>query len=139
MRELRKRCEVWRIIVVVIIALGTIAPIFAAQDVAKLVGNWSGDSICLDRQSACHDEKVVYRISAYPDDPARVKIQADNIVNGQPVTMGTGDYSYDREKGILRHEDQYGSWTITVKGNTMDGTMSRDNTPFRHLTLKKEE
>lgn len=82
----------------------------------------------------------MYRISVYPDDPARVKIQGDKLVNGQPVTMGTSDYSYDREKGILRHEDQYGSWTITVKGNTMDGTMmTAGNAPFRHLTLKKDE
>jgi hypothetical protein len=111
-----------------------------ADDGAKLAGNWSGDSICLDRQSACHDEKVIYRIALYPNDAARVKVQGDKIVNGQPVTMGVSDYKWNREKNTLTHEDQFGAWKIVVKGNTMEGTMtSPAKTPFRHLTLKKDE
>jgi len=110
------------------------------DDGAKLEGNWSGDSICLDGQSACHDEKVIYRIALYPDDATRVKVQGDKIVNGQPVTMGVSDYSWDREKNTLTHEDQFGAWKIVVKGNTMDGTMTLPaKTPFRHLMLKKDE
>jgi hypothetical protein len=111
-----------------------------ADDGAKLAGIWSGDSICLDRQSACHDEKVIYRIALYPNDAARVKVQGDKIVNGQPVTMGVSDYKWDSEKNTLTHEDQFGAWKIVVKGNTMEGTMtSPAKTPFRHLTLKKDE
>jgi hypothetical protein len=94
----------------------------------------------LDRQSACHDEKVIYRIALYPNDAARVKVQGDKIVNGQPVTMGVSDYKWNREKNTLTHEDQFGAWKIVVKGNTMEGTMtSPAKTPFRHLTLKKDE
>src|SRR5690242_19379834 len=83
-----------------------------------LAGNWSGDSICLDRRSACHDEKVVYRITLYSDDAARVKVQGDKIVNGQPVTMGVSDYKWDRTAHILTHDDQFGAWKITVKEKT---------------------
>jgi hypothetical protein len=111
-----------------------------ADDGVKLAGNWSGDSICLDRQSACHDEKVIYRIALYPNDAARVKVQGDKIVNGQAVTMGVSDYVWDREKNLLTHEDQFGGWKILVKGNTMDGTMtSPGGKQFRHLILKKDE
>jgi hypothetical protein len=111
-----------------------------ADDAAKLAGDWSGDSICLDRQSACHDEKVIYRIALYPNDAARVKIQGDKIVNGQAVTMGVGDYNWDSAKSTLTHDDQFGAWIIVVKGNRMDGTMtSPAGKAFRHLTLKKDE
>jgi hypothetical protein len=120
---------------------GSASSVASAQNTEpKLAGNWSGDSICLDRQSACHDEKVVYRITLYPDDAARVKIQGDKIVNGQPVTMGVGDYKWDRTGQTLTHDDQFGAWKITVKENTMDGIMtSPAGKPFRHLMLKKEE
>jgi hypothetical protein len=111
-----------------------------ADDGVKLSGNWSGDSICLDRQSACRDEKVIYRIASYPNDSSRVKVQGDKVVNGQAVTMGVSDYMWDGEKNLLTHEDQFGAWKILVKGNTMDGTMtSPAKTPFRHLTLTKDE
>jgi len=113
---------------------------YRQNNAPRLAGNWSGDSICLDRQSACHDEKVVYRITLYPDDAARVKIQGDKIVSGQPVTMGVSDYKWDRTAHILTHDDQFGAWKITVKEKTMDGIMtSPAGKPFRHLTLKKDE
>lgn len=111
----------------------------AAEGVARLVGNWSGDSTCVDKQSACHDEKVVYRISAYADDSTRVKIQGDKIVNGQPVTMGTADYKFDQEMGVLSHEDEHGAWKITVNGNRLDGTMTVNGAAFRKLALKKDD
>jgi len=111
-----------------------------ANEATELAGNWSGDSICLDRQSGCHDEKVIYRIALYPNDAARVKIQGDKVVNGQAVTMGVSDYMWDGEKNTLTHEDQFGAWKIVVKGNTMDGTMtSPAGKKFRHLTVKKDE
>lgn len=124
----------------VIVGAGATHGAFIADDRAKLAGNWSGDSICLDRQSACHDEKVVYRISLYPNDATRVKVQGDKIVNGRAVTMGTDDYKWDEKTNTMTHDDQYGAWKIVVKGNTMDGMMtSPAGTPFRHLTLKKDE
>jgi len=122
------------------IRASTYSVAYAENVEPTLAGNWSGDSICLDRQSACHDENVVYRITLYPDDAARVKVQGDKIVNGQAVTMGVSDYKWDRSTQTLTHEDQFGAWKITVKENTMDGIMtSAAGKPFRHLTLKKDE
>jgi len=122
----------------VIAGAGATHGALVADDGTKLAGNWSGDSICLDGQSACHDEKVIYRISLYPDDSTRVKVQGDKIVNGQAVTMGVGDYKWDEKTTTLTHDDQFGAWKIVVKGDAMDGVMtSPAGTPFRHLILKK--
>jgi hypothetical protein len=127
------------VIVVAVARYNSASKAGAAEDLGRLAGNWSGDSICVDRQSACHDEKVVYRISIYQGDTTRVKIQADKIVDEKPVTMGAEDYKFDRELGVLSHEDEHGAWKIVVNGNRLDGTMTVNGAQFRKLTLKKDE
>src|SRR5215467_6521964 len=62
-------------------------------DEAQLIGNWLGDSICQVKNSPCHDEKVVYHI-AKGSDPDHVTVSADKIVDGKPINMGTGYYTY---------------------------------------------
>ncbi len=147
MKNIQERLGFGRIVIavaIVVIVVGvawynSASKAGAAEDVGRLVGNWSGDSVCVDRKSACQDEKVVYRISGYAGDPTRVKIQADKIVDGKPVTMGVEDYRIDHELGVLSHEDEHGVWKITVNGNRLDGTMTVGGAPFRRLTLKKDE
>src|SRR5215467_12814047 len=67
-----------------------------AQDESDLVGNWSGESICQDRNSACRDEKNVYHVSKSKN-PGIMTISADKIVDGQAVNMGSIDFKYDPE------------------------------------------
>src|SRR2546423_12053479 len=61
---------------------------------ANLVGNWTGESICVGPFPACHDEKVVYRIQRAPDAKGNVSITADKIVDGKPELMGVLDFKY---------------------------------------------
>src|SRR5882724_11714082 len=93
------------------------------QDIQSLYGNWTGDSICQVKESACHDEKALY-ILAKSDTPDKVSITADKVVDGKPVTMGTLDFSYDPKTGVLYAEYKYGIWKLTVKGNKMEGTLT---------------
>src|ERR1700730_45903 len=71
------------------------------DDGSSLVGNWTGDSICVDNRPACRDERVVYRIAKPPDSSGNVAITADKIVNGKPELMGVLDFKYDSEKRTL--------------------------------------
>ena len=50
---------------VVMIVLGTAPGAFgqAADEVSKIVGTWRGDSVCIAKNTACHDEDVVYRVT----------------------------------------------------------------------------
>ena len=117
----------------------------AADDGSKLVGNWTGESICTDAFPACHDEKVVYRIKEPPDRTGKVTITADKIVDGKPETMGVLDFKYDGEKGTLVCEftrgNTHGLWEFTVKEDTMEGTLIvlPDKTLARRVKLKKEK
>jgi hypothetical protein len=115
------------------------------DDVAKLIGNWSGESVCVGNNPACHDEKVVYHISRSTDDKDKVIIAADKIVNGKPDPMYMLDFKYDAAKGTLVGEFQnsryHGLWEYTVKGNTMEGTLSLlpAKTIVRRVKIKKDE
>jgi len=104
------------------------------------LGDWRGDSICVVRESACHDEKALYHVKRLPDKPGWVSLQADKIVDGKPEMMGTSDCSYDAEKHILNCELGRGSIRLTVAGDKMEGAMLlTDKTLWRNISLKKDK
>ncbi|MGB9178740.1 MAG: hypothetical protein WCB68_05775 [Pyrinomonadaceae bacterium] len=122
------------IIVIVILAASVCAAGYGVQGQlkaddgrSKLVGNWTGESICAGNRPACHDEKVVYRVAKTADKPDMVTITADKIVDGKPETMAVLDFQYDGEKGTLVNEftrrTTHGRWEFTVKGNVMEGVL----------------
>jgi hypothetical protein len=122
----------------ILVSFGLLA--YAGDEESRLEGNWRGDSLCVADRTACRDEKVVYRIAKIPGKPDRLAITGDKIVNGGPITMGTLEFQYDREKHSLVCEYSQGVWRLKVNGNAMDGTLTRpDYTVFRHVTLKKED
>ncbi|HEV7860237.1 MAG TPA: hypothetical protein VGO91_16590 [Pyrinomonadaceae bacterium] len=115
------------------------------DDVAKLIGNWTGESICVGNNPACHDEKVVYHISRSTDDAGQVIIAANKIVDGKPEPMYVLDFKYDAAKRTLVGEFQnsryHGVWEYTVRGNAMEGTLSLlpARTIVRRVKIKKDE
>ncbi|HEV3218905.1 MAG TPA: hypothetical protein VGZ48_03995 [Candidatus Acidoferrales bacterium] len=109
-----------------------------SDDESKLVGDWSGNSICQVRESACHDEKVVYHLSEAAGKPGWVTISADKIVNGTPVNMGSSDYKYDSGKKTLTDESVRGIWKFSIAGERMEGTLTLpDGRLFRRVSLSK--
>lgn len=142
---LRTQKELTRSVVIVML-LGTVFSVVAhaalgrtefAQDETQLIGNWTGESVCQVKPSACHDEKVVYHVSK-GSDPDHVMISADKIVDGKAVNMGSGNYIYDRTNGTLLNEIEGRVWRFTVRGNTMTGTLTMpDKTIYRRVALKK--
>ena len=115
-----------------------------AGDGANLIGNWTGDSICVGPFPACRDERVIYRIAKAPDPTGTVAITADKIVNGKPELMGVLDFKYDAEKNTLTCDfvrgNTHGLWEFSVKGNTMEGTLVvlPDKILARRVKLKKD-
>jgi hypothetical protein len=126
-------------------ALSTILlrlPGHAQQTTAdKIEGIWKGTSLCQVKQSACHDENVVYHISKKSAN--LYTMQAGKIVNGAEDDMGTFDAVYDETKQTLSFtmKDQQGRgavWLFTVDGMQIHGTLTiNENTLFRIVELKK--
>jgi hypothetical protein len=106
---------------------------------AILAGDWHGDSICLVRESACHDEDSLYHFTKVAGKPGAYSLKADKIVNGQPENMGTNDCTYDtKERALECSIPNRAVLRFTWEGTEMRGTMTlTDKTPWRKLTLKK--
>jgi len=103
-----------------------------------LVGDWRGDSICVVRPSACVDEKALYHVKKLGQ-PNRYSMQADKIVNGEPVNMGTTDCVFAREKQTLTCELPKGAIHLALRGTRLEGTMNlADGTLWRNISLSKD-
>src|SRR5690242_4946094 len=75
--------------------LGATQAIFAQKENAAVLGQWKGESLCTVKPSACHDEVVVYEITATAEKKGTLIWKADKIVNGEQQNMGTLDCTYD--------------------------------------------
>jgi hypothetical protein len=111
----------------------------AADQASDLAGDWRGESLCAARNTACHDESVVFHLSIAAGKHDAVSVRADKIVNGQPVNMGTLQFRYIPDERQLVCEYPQGIWRLQVSGEKMEGTLTRsDKTLFRRVTLHKE-
>jgi hypothetical protein len=112
----------------------------SSADESDVAGVWRGESLCAAGLPACHDERVVYYIKHVSDRSDIVIIQADKIVNSKPVTMGTGEWHYDRTAGVLEWRMPQQVWLLKITGGRMEGTLKRaDGTTLRSMTLQKEQ
>jgi hypothetical protein len=110
----------------------------ANSPVSAVVGDWRGTSTCVLRESACHDEDSLYHFSAVAVNSHAVSLKADKIVDGKPVTMGTGNCDFDSAKLQITCPLPSASLAFHVQGKEMTGTMTLSNgTLWRKLSLKK--
>jgi len=111
-------------------------------DVSALLGEWTGESICVGNRAACGDEQNVYVLKPSPS-AGRVFVVAYKIVNGQRVEMGESDYRYDEQTHRLTWEftagSTHGVWEFLVTGTTMQGTLTilPDKVVVRRASLTK--
>jgi hypothetical protein len=102
-------------------------------------GTWRGESLCASEAPACRDERVIYYVKHVPEKADVVVIQADKIVNGKPVTMGTGEWRYDAAGGALEWRMPHQVWLLKISGSRIEGTLKRtDGTILRKMTLEKD-
>lgn len=104
----------------------------------QLVGHWRGESVCVVRESACHDEDSLYHVARLPEKPDGFSLKADKIVDGKPVTMGTVECSYDGNKKVLTCGFSRGVIRFIIENSKMTGTMTLpDGTLWRRIRLKR--
>lgn len=120
-------------------ALGILSTRLAVAETSGLVGTWRGDSVCAREASACHNERVVYYIKDVPNSPNLVSIQADKIVDGKPITMGTGEWHYDRVRSTLEWRMPKQVWLLKIISSRIEGTLKlTDGTVLRNIMLEKD-
>jgi hypothetical protein len=105
----------------------------------KLAGTWRGDSLCVEKGTACHDEVAVYRIAAIPGKPGYLMVSGGKVVDGKEIVMGTGEWRYDSDKRTMSVELPRGVITLKADGDKLEGTFTLpDKTVLRRITLKRE-
>ena len=117
------------------------------SEIYKLVGDWSGESICVNKEKfpACNDEQVIYHIAVASGKTDTVTITADKIVNGKPEPMGTFDFVYDARRQTLTSEFKNDRvhiiFELAVKGDLLEGTLATlpDRTLVRRIKVKKDK
>jgi hypothetical protein len=112
----------------------------SANEESKLPGTWRGDSLCVEKGGACHDEIAVYRIAAVPGKPGYLLVTGGKVVDGKEIVMGSGEWRYDNNKHTLTVELPRGVITLKADGDKLEGTFTLpDKTILRRITLKKSE
>ena len=117
-----------------------------SSEISKLVGDWSGESICVNKEKfpACNNERVVYHVVVASGKTDTVTITADKIVNNKPETMGTFDFVYDARRQTLTSEFKNDRvhiiFEFAVKGDVLEGTLSHlpEKTVVRQIKVKKK-
>ena len=138
----RLRIREWYVVVILAVGIPAISDQVAGSnggaDEAALLGDWHGDSVCVVKPSGCHDEDSLYHVARMTDKTGWFLLRGDKIVNGKPVTVGTVECRYEREKKTLLCELERAVFQFAVAGDEMQGTMKlRDGTLWRRISLKK--
>jgi hypothetical protein len=110
----------------------------SVEDVrSRIAGTWRGNSVCVVKNSPCHDEVNVYRFSEAAGKPNIFSVTAGKVVDGREIVMGTGEWKYDAEKQVVECEKP--TIRLTVNGDKMEGALTlKDGTDYRRIYLKKE-
>jgi hypothetical protein len=117
------------------------------DEISKLVGDWSGESVCADKEKfpACNDERVIYHVVMAPGKPETLTITMDKLVNNKPETMAVFDFVYDARSRTLSSEytrnNRRGLWEFAVTGDLLEGTLVTlpDRTLVRRIKVKKNQ
>src|SRR5260370_41779183 len=110
----------------------------AGPDDSGVVGDWRGDSVCVVRESGCHNEDSLYHVTQLAEKPGWFSMKLDKIVDAKRVTMGTTECSYDSAKRALICEFPRGVFHLTIQADKMAGTMNlTDGALWRKISLKK--
>jgi hypothetical protein len=116
---------------------------WCASASAEVLGSWEGESKCAVTDSPCHDEHGRYRIRADKQNPAQLNLDADKVVDGSPVFMGTLACQYHAESATLRctgNAAKPDDWEFHVSGDTMTGTLKigAEKTLYRRIVARKK-
>lgn len=129
------------IVLAVLIAAMETAAVARSQiedEASHFAGTWRGVSVCMEKNTACHDESAVYRVQKLPN-PEHVMISADKVVSGKPINMGELEFHYDQRSKSWLCQYPQGIWRLTVAGANLNGTLTQPNgTLYRKITLHKD-
>ena len=98
----------------------------STKQLAAVLGSWEGESKCTIRDSPCHDEQVLYQISADRKDPDHLKLDAYKIVDANPDFMGTLECEFRPKQQSLSctgNTSKQDDWEFHIFADSLTGTL----------------
>ena len=117
------------------------ALLLAAASADQIVGTWEGSSLCQVKPSPCHDEHVIYRVSALQ--PRHYRINAYKLVGGKEDFMGAIDVALNSagselDGPVMSGGQVRGQLQLLLKGAHLSGRMTEaDGTLYRLIEVTK--
>ena len=91
----------------------------------RVVGTWTGESICAGNRPASRNEVVVYRIE--PISERSVMLFADKVIDGKRVPTYNLEFTWDSKTATLSAEfvkrQTHGLWRYHLSGEVLAGTL----------------
>ena len=115
--------------VVVLCFVASLAAQVSQGPAAEILGTWRGTSLCVDRarDTACHDEEVIYQVDSAAGPTGPVRVVADKVVNGSRESMGVIRLRYDTTTHAWAAEIRTARgqvlWSFAPNGDEMSGTL----------------
>jgi hypothetical protein len=105
---------------------------------SQISGTWRGNSECLLKNSACHDETNVYRFSEASARPNWFSGTGSKVVNGKEISMGRLDWHFNANSDTLESNNPNTVFRFVVAGDKMEGMLLLpDGTVYRRIHLAK--
>lgn len=106
----------------------------------QVVGVWRGHSVCMVKNSPCHDEVNIYHVSAIPAKPGIYFVSGSKIVDGKEEVMSTAEWNYDAGSHTLSYEFPRGVFRLNIEGEKMQGDLKlTDGTLYRQISLQRDK
>lgn len=110
------------------------------RPVLSPVGTWRGESVCLPAAlPGCHDETVVYHVTALSTDATGFDIQVNRIVNGHEEDMAKLACTLDRRVDALYCVMSQGKWTFQLRADSLLGQFAlEDGRLGRRVAVRRQ-
>jgi hypothetical protein len=108
------------------------------KSIDSFIGVWKGTSLCQVKNSPCHDEIVVYRITKNAANDS-CYISASKIVNDKEEDMGPLSCRFDPVNNTLESTAHNSKWSFKLENGKLKGTLIAQGNLYRIVELLKNQ
>ena len=104
----------------------------------SVLGRWEGESRCVGKPSACHDEHVLYQVDS--TGPGKFRVDGSRVAGADTVDMGPLSCAGAGAPNAIVCQVPAGTWRFAVVGDHLEGTLTLpDRTLGRRVVARRRQ